>query len=348
MSRNAVIRRLAASVLIGGALTLAVTAIAKAPVPSTLTHQGRLYETVTDEAGGTRDVPVTGEHTMRFAIYDKVEPTEQDAPLWSETQTVTFTDGYYAAALGLISSLPNDLLTPSPDVPGQLQGRYLQITVDDQPPLAPLAKLGSVPYALVCDNATGDIHPSSVNVQGGSITVNSPSGPIEVISADGQWAGDPTGLQGPKGDPGDPGMQGEPGPQGPSGVVASVNAWGLGNNPLSSLNFIGPTVTVSVSLGEKVLVSGHKAVGSTAGAAGLNLNICSQPVGGGALTTADGVGMANLRVPASTRLIQTLSAELSNLSGSYNVGLCGFSSNAASWNDNGNGMVTAIVVQPGP
>lgn len=348
MSESTVLRRLAALVLVGGTLTIAVVAAAKAPVPSTIGHQGRLYENVdTDEDGKPEAVPISGEHSMKFAIFDRIDPADGDQPLWTEVQTVTFTDGYYAVALGGTTPFPDDLLRS----PVQGEGRYLQITIDDDVPLAPLAKLGSVPYALVCDDATGDIHPTSVTVNG-PVVVNGKT----VINPDGTWGGETGGIVGPQGPPGEPGTQGAQGPQGlqgmqgppgPPGVVSSTTAWGTGASPLSSNNFLSPPVLVTVGAGEDVVVTGQKAMGSTlsAGGTGLTLNICYQPVGG-ALQPADSTGVTGIRVAGGTKVIHTLTAKLSNLQGDYNVGLCGFSSNSNSWNDNGSGSTTAIVVKP--
>lgn len=138
------------------------------------------------------------------------------------------------------------------------------------------------------------------------------------------------------------------GPAGPSGVVMVAKAWGVGFNPSSALNFIGPTVTVDVMAGESVLVNASKALGSIAagGGTGLSLNICYQPAGGDP-TAVDATGIIGLRVPANTRVLQSLSTEITGLSGTNVIGMCGSSTNFTSWNDNSAGSIVAIVVTPG-
>lgn len=356
MSESTVLRRAAALVLVGGTLTIAVAAAAKAPVPSTIGHQGRLYEHIDENGDAEPDktVPIIGDHTMKFAIYDKIAPAAGDTPLWTETQTVTFTDGYYAVALGVVTPFPEALLRS----PVQGEGRYLQITIDDDVPLEPLAKLGSVPYALVCDDVTGDIHPTSVTIGG-----------KEVINIEGQWVGDTGGIVGPKGDTGEPGPigptgptgdngqqgptgpTGPTGPRGPSGVVAVDSAFGAGSAPTATLSFLSPTVQVTpTDNSDVVIVSAQKALGSVlaGGGTALTLNVCRQDVtAGGAITPADNTGVTGLRVPVGTRVIQTLSATFTGLTANhmYNFGLCGSSSNASSWNDNGAGAATAILAK---
>lgn len=309
MKKSAVLQHVAALVLVGAALTVAVVATAAPPVPDAIGHQGRLYN--------SDNTPVTGDRQMTFAIFETPNPGMGDAPIWSESQAVTFDDGYYAAAMGATA--------PLLDANGQKVLRrpalYLQISIDGEA-LRPLAKLNSVPYALVCDDATGDIHPTSVSI-----------GDAPVINASGEWVGSPTNLVGP---------------QGPSGVVASVSAWGQGSNPTNVLGFLSPVATVSVDGTQDVLVTGQKALGSTlaGGGTNLSLNVCSQSTSGGALTQVDGTGIVGVRVAGGTRVIQSLTARIAGLAmGDYYVGLCGSSTTFSSWNDNSTGSTTAIVVQ---
>ena len=117
-------------------------------VPSLLTHQGRLYD--------SNDEPVNGAVDMEFALY----ATEAAAtPVWTETHNVTFEDGYYSVTLGASTPFGNDIDG------SQL---FLGITVGSDPEMAPRSPVNSVPYALLADNATGDITPSTVSVGGKS------------------------------------------------------------------------------------------------------------------------------------------------------------------------------------
>ncbi|MBI4704172.1 MAG: collagen-like protein [Deltaproteobacteria bacterium] len=91
--------------------------------------------------------------------------------------------------------------------------RYLGITIEGDTEMKPRAPIGSVPYALVADNATGDITPSSVGIADYGT----------VIDGKGKWVGDPTGLQGP---PGPQGPKGDAGPAGPPGQKGDPGATG--------------------------------------------------------------------------------------------------------------------------
>jgi hypothetical protein len=58
-------------------------------IPGQLSHQGRLMD--------SSDVPIEGEHTLMFTIYDS---EEGGAVLWQETLGVEFSNGYYSTTLG--------------------------------------------------------------------------------------------------------------------------------------------------------------------------------------------------------------------------------------------------------
>jgi hypothetical protein len=134
----------------------------------------------------------------------------------------------------------------------------------------------------------------------------------------------------------------------PGAVVEYASVSGVGLSPLTVLNFIGPTATVNVTgPTQRVHVTASKALGSVAvnGGLGLTLYVCARPTPQGAFVTS-GEAIANLRVPTGTRILQTLSHVFAGLPpGTYEVGLCGLTSNLASWNDNDRGYVTALVFQ---
>ena len=170
-------RWISALMLAGGVSAIAASAVAD--VPQTITNQGRLV--------GADDTPIEGELPVTFAIYDAADAKE---PIWSEQHTVTFDEGYFSVSLGSI--------TPFGD--GVFEGslRYFGMAVGDEPELLPRAPVQSVPYALLARDVNGDIHPTSVTVNG-----------TEVINENGEWVGPPTGLAGPVG------------PVGPTGPVSS-------------------------------------------------------------------------------------------------------------------------------
>src|SRR5581483_11582570 len=114
--------------------------------------------------------PIAGTAAITFAVY--AQPAG-GAALWSETQAVPLEDGYFSAALGSATPLPPSVLDGSV--------RYVGITVGSDPELSPRQATASVPYALLARDAVGDLHPTSVSVNG-----------AEVIDGNGQWVGSPT------------------------------------------------------------------------------------------------------------------------------------------------------------
>ena len=83
---------------------------------------------------------------------------------------------------------------------------YLGITVDDDAEMTPREPVDSVPYSMVATNATGDITPHSIAVNGAPI-----------VDANGKWVGATTGLVGPQGPQGPQGSAGATGSAGPDG-----------------------------------------------------------------------------------------------------------------------------------
>ena len=133
-----------------------------------------------------------------------------------------------------------------------------------------------------------------------------------------------------------------------SGVVASAveNNYGYNDGGVStSLDFIGPTATVSVGSGERIFISASKALGTSksSGAWDLKLYVCHRRTGTTVPTTI-GSGMAGLRVTQWIHIPFALSAATGALDpDSYEVGMCGFSPQAETWNLNEYGYVTALV-----
>ena len=347
------------------AVALSTVSIAEAQVPSTLTHQGRLYSS-TDE-------PISGNVTVEFSIYDA--PTGGTV-LWTETHTITFDNGYYSVELGATTAFAG--LLDAGDL-------HLGITVGNDAEMTPRSTIRSVPFALAADNAIGDITPNSVSING-----------TTVINAAGAWVGSPTGLvgpagpagamgaagpagpagpmgatgpAGPAGPPGAPGMTGATGatgatgpagPAGPSGVVLTVNVDGSGASPTvtagGTFAFLAVTAQATVAANQSVTVVSSKALGSGAagGATNLRLTVCRQStVVGSAITTATGAtsgfgdAMDTLRVPQNTRLPFTMSSIFKNLpAGTYNFGLCGYLTAASTWDSNDWSHTTVQVSSP--
>ena len=136
-------------------------------VPQQLSQQGRLL----DSAG----TPIEGTQNLTFSVY---ESTISNTPLWSETVTILFSNGFYATMLGTDTSNPldSDLLAQEP--------LYLELQINNDSPLQPRYKLGGVPYARLSDVAT--------NVEGGTINATeiSINGTV-VLDGSGTFVGEP-------------------------------------------------------------------------------------------------------------------------------------------------------------
>ncbi|MDC3981315.1 hypothetical protein [Polyangium jinanense] len=201
------IRRWLTAALLAGSVSMAAMH-AHAAVPVTITNQGRLFD--------ADDAPINGSLTVTFAIYDAANA---QTPLWSEEHKVDFDEGFYSVSLGSI--VPFDKLFDG-------SVRYLGITIESDPELQPRAPIQSVPYALLANDVNGDIHPTSVTING-----------TEVINNNGEWVGPPTGLVGPTGATGPQGpvgADGAMGPAGPTGGLGPVGPMG----PTGATGAVGP------------------------------------------------------------------------------------------------------------
>jgi hypothetical protein len=180
-------------------LALAIFCHEARAVPGRLTQQGRLFS--------SDGKPVEGSVRLIFAMYG--EPTG-GVSLWTETFQVTLDNGYFSTQLGSTVPFPVGLWGGSI--------RYVGMKVNDDPEMEPREEIASVPYALLCGNAGGDITPRSVSVAGRT-----------VIDSSGNWVGNASGLAGPagpKGDPGAAGPKGDPGSTGPAGPKGDPGSTG--------------------------------------------------------------------------------------------------------------------------
>ncbi|MEO7329974.1 MAG: hypothetical protein ABI193_15470, partial [Minicystis sp.] len=183
---------------------------AAASVPQVLTEQGRLF----DQAG----VALQGSASITFTVYDAAVGGNA---LWTETQIVPLDDGYFSAALGALVPIPASVWD------GAVRHVGIQIGADAE--MSPRQATRSAPYAVIAGDAVGDIHPSSVSVNGQT-----------VIDQGGNWVGPamvgPTGPAGPQG-PG--GAQGPAGSQGPTGLQGAQGPAGVAG-PIGPQGPIGP------------------------------------------------------------------------------------------------------------
>jgi len=226
--------------------------------------------------------------------------------------------------------------------------------------------------AIGANGATGATGPEGPAGPAGDPGLMGPEGPVGPMGPQGP-AG-PAGPQGFQGDPGFPGAvgpQGAQGPQGPAGFNGATGPAGpqgpqgpAGTGGITSalftsgfgasngggvggtLDFIGPTLSLSAAASQRVFISASKALGSSAGggANGLGLYVCYKPSGGA--VTSVGAGMLGLSVAQNTRQVFTVTGVTPSLAAdTYDVGLCGFSAGFANWNSNEFGYVTAFVLQ---
>ena len=211
-------------------------------VPATITQQGRLFNT-----DGT---PVTAAVSLTFSLYDSTGATNA---IWTETQSVTPDSGYFSLQLGSMTSfssstqLMTDLATGIP--------LFLGLKVGTDSEMTPREELTTVPYAMIAQNAIGDITPHSVVVNG--ITIITPNGTLAVGSA---GATGPTGPVGPTGVAGPTGVTGPSGPTGVTGLTGATGAAG----PTGATGAIGPTGPTGLT--------GPAGLGATAGFSGSSWN----------------------------------------------------------------------------
>jgi len=120
---------------------------AHAQVPPLINYQGQL----TDASGN----PANGAFTMVFNIFGAATG---GTAVYTETQSVTVSNGVFNVLLGSVTPIPLNLFDASPD-------RYLEITVNSAV-LTPRRRFGSVPYAFTTrGGGNGDI--TAVNAGAG-------------------------------------------------------------------------------------------------------------------------------------------------------------------------------------
>jgi hypothetical protein len=181
---------------------------AEAAVPNKVSFQGKLSQS---------GAPVTGNVDMTFRLYDAASG---GTPLWSETQTVSVSNGIYSVLLG--NSIPLALVFDAT--------YFLGVQVQAEAEMSPRVVLSSAPYALMAGN-----------VADGSITatkIGEACAAGETLISNGtSWAcGLATGPQGPAGPMGPTGATGATGPAGPAGATGATGPAG----PAGATGATGP------------------------------------------------------------------------------------------------------------
>ena len=134
--------------------------------PVKLSHQGRVLDAVGD--------PITGPLDITFSIYDV---SSGGAPLWTEPQLVTVTDGLFTVNLGTTVPLDFSAIDVRPD------SLWLETQIDVDPPLTPRTLLTATPLSALSTGLRGDLLSSP-----GALTILDPSGDTGIY-LDGRIAG---------------------------------------------------------------------------------------------------------------------------------------------------------------
>jgi len=145
-------------VLMLALIILLLTISIHADVPQVMNYQGRL----TDLGGN----PVAdGSYSIIFSIYDAATAGNSK---WTETQSITTSDGLFAVLLGTVNPIIDTVFNGTT--------RYLSLEVAGDPELIPRTALVTVPYAQRVSTVDG----ASV----GNITSKLSIGPGHTLSGD--------------------------------------------------------------------------------------------------------------------------------------------------------------------
>ncbi|MDZ7262568.1 MAG: hypothetical protein ONB05_10740, partial [candidate division KSB1 bacterium] len=109
---------------------IAISATLQAQVPRLINYQGLLTHPTTGAA-------LSGTYSIQFSIYNVAAG---GSALWSETQSVTVTDGLFNVLLGTTSLIPYTVFDGN--------DKYLGVKVGTDPEMTPRKRLVSVGYAF--------------------------------------------------------------------------------------------------------------------------------------------------------------------------------------------------------
>lgn len=118
-------------------------------VPAAINYQGQL-------TNGTGDPVPNGTYTVVFTIYDAASGGETK---WTETQSVSTTDGLFAVLLGSINPIADTVFVQSP--------RYLGAKIESDAEMSPRTMLVTIPWSFrvgSVDGATGGNITSKVSI----------------------------------------------------------------------------------------------------------------------------------------------------------------------------------------
>jgi hypothetical protein len=308
--------------------------------PSTCLAQGTAF-TYQGRLNGSNS-PVTGLYEFEFGLHGAATGATLLGTVTREEVPVT--NGLFSVEVDFGSGL----FTGEP--------RWLEISVrpTDGPgfvTLTPRQPLTPAPYALFANtvsNLNGTLSAAQLPANAARLDATQTFSATNSFSLPvGIGTNAPTARLHIGGTPGSDGIRF---PDGTLQTTAPIPifAEGLGSDPQSSLRFLSAVVQVEVkSPNQRILVTSHKAFGSTVagGADSLNLYIGHRPAGSTAAPSVVGNGIFGNRVAANTRVTMGLSAVITGLTpGTYEVGLAGSAGGLAfNWNSNERSYTTAVV-----
>ena len=142
------------------------------------------------------------------------------------------------------------------------------------------------------------------------------------------------------------GPQGVQGNQGPAGATGIINAYyvaGTAPYPNNLNAFISPTITITITAGQRVYVCASRALGGYAAANELCIYPASQLLTPMNNVANLGLGICGLQVPANTRTTLAISGVFENLAqGTYKFGMAGFTT-SVNWTNSEWAYVSALV-----
>ena len=186
-----------------------------------LNYQGRL----TDAAGNPRD----GSFAMSFSILG--------GTMWTESQTVQVTRGFFTVLLGSVTAFPVDLFFGgTTDSRGPV--RYLRLVVGGET-LSPDIRIASAAWAIgTLAGALGATGSQGATGVTGTMGSTGSTGAMGATGQAGQQGS--TGAQGIPGSTGPVGAPGQTGPRGPTGPMAGASG-STGATGLTGPTGPGPT-----------------------------------------------------------------------------------------------------------
>lgn len=132
-----------------GVILFMASTIAYGQTPDVIHYRGHL-----DVPGVVP--PGTVQRQLTFNLY---EMAGGGSPIWTETQTLDIYDGNFAAVLGSINSVTQEMFTG--------EYRYLGVQVGADPELTPRQRIAAVPYSMVAGHAIRAASADDADMLGG-------------------------------------------------------------------------------------------------------------------------------------------------------------------------------------